>query len=183
MERADDRRLRVRLDRTVELDAARLRLSDWPGFGGPLVHLPDPLQPREAVLDQLVARLAPRCRVLSLQPRGASPFQVDAADALAMLDQFGFRAPILAGERLGCLPALLLAAWFPSRPSGLVLIEPSCAPSPGDQPGIEALALRDCPPDWAALRATVECPVLVVRTPEQLAEQIEPFVASLASSA
>jgi pimeloyl-ACP methyl ester carboxylesterase len=82
-----------------------------------------------------------------------------AADLHGVLDQFGFAAPILVGERLGCLPALLVAAWYPEVVGGLVLIDPNYAPPPGES--IAARALRECPPDEATMRSGVRCPVLV----------------------
>jgi pimeloyl-ACP methyl ester carboxylesterase len=174
----DDRRLRVCLERTVELEGARLRLRDWPGRRGPLVHLPDLFSNAASAIDALADALAPRYRLLSLHPRGASPYQVDAIDALASLDQFGFERPILVGEGLGCLPALLLAAWHVGRLAGLVLIDAACEPPPVDS--LAAAALRDCPPDWPALRTAVVCPVLELRRAALAVGELETFLAQLA---
>jgi pimeloyl-ACP methyl ester carboxylesterase len=136
-----------------------LRLRDWPGLAGPLVHLPDPFAASE-LIDALASRLAPRVRVLSLSPRVASTYQVDAADALGMVEQFGFESPVLLGERLGCVAALLLAAWYPGRVGGLILFDATDQPPPGDS--VAARALRECPPRSAALRQAVRCRVLEV---------------------
>jgi pimeloyl-ACP methyl ester carboxylesterase len=144
----------VCLDRTVELDNVRLRVRDWPGVGGCIVHVSDPLA-ASSVIDRLAARFTPRFRVMSVSPRGASPYQVDAVDLIGVLDQFGFEAPALISERLGCLTALLVAAWYPERVGCLVLVDMTLETS-----GLMAQALRDCPPDLARLRATVRCPVL-----------------------
>jgi pimeloyl-ACP methyl ester carboxylesterase len=171
----DDWRLRVCLDRTIELDGVRLHVRDWPGRGGPLVHVPDPLCAADSFIDAVAATLAPRYRVLSVAPRGASPYQVDATDLLGMLDQFGFLSPILVAERLGCVPALLVAAWHPRRVAGLVLVEPAYTPPPGD--GVITRALKDCPPDWAALRRAVECPMLEVPGPSSELEALAGFLA------
>jgi pimeloyl-ACP methyl ester carboxylesterase len=174
----DDQGLRVCLERIVELGGVCLRLRDWPGIGGPLVHIPDPLAANAHTLERLTETLAWRYRVLSVRPRGASPYQVDAMDLLATLDQFGFVAPILIGERLGCVAALLVAAWHRGRVAGLVLIDPTYDPPASDS--IEARALRDCPPDWPTLRKAVQCPVLVLRGNTPVMEPLERFLAQLA---
>jgi len=183
-----DRRLRVcpryatlrgvHLERTVELAEVRLRLREWPGLAGPLVHVPDPLTADDSLVLALAEALAQRYRVLSVTPRGASPYQVDAADLMAVLDQFGFASPVLVGEGLGCVAALLVAAWYVGRVAGLVLIEPTYTVPPLDC--LEARALSDCPPDWTSLRRTVECPVLVVPERASAAEHVGEFVAQLA---
>jgi pimeloyl-ACP methyl ester carboxylesterase len=196
----DSPRLRVCLDRVVELAAARLRLRDWPGVAGPLVHVPDPISPAAHpaapafalaaesstlaspaadLAAALAAAFAPRYRVLSLALRPNQPYQVHAADLLAVLDQFGFDSPILIGEGLGCVAALLVAAWHPKRVGRLALIQPTYAakpaptasPAPHAQtmPAVPAApaarsvlvrSLHDCPPDWLTLRQAVDCPVL-----------------------
>jgi pimeloyl-ACP methyl ester carboxylesterase len=158
--------LGVCLERTVELEGARLRLRDWPGFGGPLVHVPDPLSPSDVIVEALAAALAPGYRVLSVEPRSSQPYQVQAIDILGTLDQFGFESPILVGERLGCVAALLVAAWHPGRIARLVLIDPTYDAPLTNGNSIEAQALRDCPPAWSALRSAVQCKVLVVRWTE-----------------
>lgn len=172
---ADDDRLRVCLERTIELDGPRLRLRDWPGRGGPVVHVADPMGPLyDSVVGALAATLAPRYRVLSLQPRDLGTYQVDAADLLAMLDTFGFRAPVLVGERLGCVAAVLVAAWHAGRVAALVLVEPRyAAPATDDA---RSLALLQCPPDWSALLARVMCPVLVVGSAESEVPRIGRFL-------
>jgi pimeloyl-ACP methyl ester carboxylesterase len=152
--------LRVCLERTVELEGARLRLRDWPGFNGPLVHVPDPLSPGDDVVQGLAAHFAPDYRVVSIQPRGGQPYQVQAMDILATLDQFGFDKPILVGERLGSLAAVLLAAWYPGRVARLVLIDATYT-AQGSSP--EARSLSDCPPDWPSIRGAVQCPIVEVR--------------------
>jgi pimeloyl-ACP methyl ester carboxylesterase len=172
----DDARLRVCLERTVELGTVRLRLRDWPGHSSPVIHVPDPVSPRAELVDALATALAPGLRVLSLQPRGDAPYQVDAADLLAVLDQFGFVRPVLIGERLGCLPALLIAAWHPGRLGRLVLIDPTCDPK--GSAGIAASALRDCPPDWRGLRNAVDCPVHEVAWSSTAVDDIARMVTS-----
>ncbi|HEV7664075.1 MAG TPA: alpha/beta hydrolase [Chloroflexota bacterium] len=170
----EDPRLRVCLERTVELGAVRLALRDWPGLAGPLVHVADPFSPASETPSVLAEALVPIYRVVSLSPRGNSPYQVDTSDLLGTLDQFGFVEPTLVGERLGCVAALLLAAWYPERVGRLVLIDPTYDPPASDN--IAARALLDCPPDWPALRARTRCPVLVVRWSASSVGEITTFL-------
>jgi len=135
------------------------------------VHVPDPLSPADLVVDALAWRCAPVYRVLSIEPRTGQPYQVQAADVLGTLDQFGFESPILVGERLGCVAALVLAAWHPGRVARLALIDPTYAAPPAYGSAVEARALRDCPPDWPSLRSAVQCPMLELRWTEAAAEQ------------
>jgi pimeloyl-ACP methyl ester carboxylesterase len=174
----DDRRLRVCLERTIELAEVRLRLRDWPGFAGPIVHVPDPLSADATLVEAVAAALAPRFRVLSLEPRAASPYQVHAADLLAALDQFGFETPVLVAEGLGCVAALLVAAWHTRRVAGLVLIDPTYDPPLSD--GIAARAVKDCPPDWGALRRAVTCAVLVLQRSSAAVAGVAEFLDQLA---
>src|SRR5438105_3523138 len=165
--------LRVCLERSVELEGARLRLRDWPGFDGPLVHVPDALSPGGDVINSLASELAPRYRVSSIHPRRGQPYQVQIMDILATLDQFGFDKPILVGERLGSVAAVLLAVWHPTRVARLVLIDATYA---AQGSSVEARALRDCPPDWSALRSAVQCPVLDMRWNSAAVEALQAFV-------
>jgi pimeloyl-ACP methyl ester carboxylesterase len=152
-------------------------LRDWPGVAGPLVHVPDPVVASE-VVEVIAAAMAPRYRVLSVSPRESVPYQVAAADLLGMLDQFGFSAPVLIGEGLGCLAALIVSAWYPTRVGGLVLVDTAWEPPPGDS--VAARALRDCPPNLAALHGAVRCPVVEVPPAStSLAQDIEAFLAAL----
>ncbi len=123
------------------------------------MHVGDPVFRSDALIQPLALSLAPRYRVVSLALRDSVPYQLWFDDLFGVLKQFGFGAPILIGERLGCLAALLVAAWCPSEVGGLVLIDPHYDPPAGD--GLAAQALRDCPPDWPALRSAVHCRVLV----------------------
>ena len=130
------------------------------------MHVPDPLSPADSAVDDLAAALAPRYRVLSVSSRGDVPYQVDVVDLVGVLRQFGFRTPVLVGERLGCVTALVAAAWYPERVAGLILVEPAF-----DPPASESLAargLRDCPPDPGRLRAAVRCSVLERTRPTHL---------------
>jgi pimeloyl-ACP methyl ester carboxylesterase len=169
--------LRVCLERSVEIEGARLRLRDWPGFSGPLVHLPDPLSPGEVVVEGLAAQFAPAFRVVSVEPRAGQPYQVQTSEVLATLDQFGFLRPVLIGEGLGCVAALVLAAWHPSAVSGLVLIDAIYVAPAEHADRVEARAIKDCPPDWTALRSAVQSPILEVSSTDPAAEQrLQAFV-------
>ncbi len=166
-----------------------MRVRDWPGLAGPLVHVPeplssassassvdsvldglahvpDPLSVAHSVIDGLADALAPRYRVLSVSSRGDAPYQVDAGDLIGVLSQFGFRTPVLVGERLGCVTALVAAAWYPDRVAGLILANPVYDPPRSET--VAARALRDCPPDWSRLRAALRCRVLENSAPEAI---------------
>jgi pimeloyl-ACP methyl ester carboxylesterase len=158
--------LRVCLDRRIELDNVRLRVRDWPGRAGPLVHVPDPLFLTDSLVDGLAAALAPRYRVLSVSSRGDAPYQVDVVDLVGVLSQFGFRTPVLVGERLGCVAALVAAAWYPDRVAGLILVDPVHDPPRSET--VAARVLRDCPPDWSRLHAAVRCPILESAGPRDI---------------
>jgi pimeloyl-ACP methyl ester carboxylesterase len=172
----DDDRLRVCLERTVELWPVQLRLREWPGFGGPVVHVPDPFSPSDGVVQALARGLAPRCRVLSLEPRPGQPYQIAAADLLGVLDLFGFPNPALVAEGRGCVAAVLVAAWHPDRVGRLVLIDPSHAAA--ELESLAARALRDCPPDWSSLLEAVRCPVLRASWSESGLASIDRFLSS-----
>jgi pimeloyl-ACP methyl ester carboxylesterase len=144
----------VCLERTIELDNVRLPVRDWPGREGPLVHVPDALT-RSSFIEG-VAAFTPGYRVLSVSPRDAA-YQVQAFDVVGVLAQFGFAAPIVVGEGLGCAAALLVAAWYPERVGGLVLLDARYQSSGDSQ--LER-SLRECPPDVEVLRREVQCPVL-----------------------
>ncbi|HEX8968999.1 MAG TPA: alpha/beta hydrolase [Chloroflexota bacterium] len=138
--------------------------------------MPDPLQPT-ALIDGLAGALAARYRVISLSPRRETAYQVAGNDVLGMLQQFGFAAPVLAAEGLGCAAALIVAAWYPGRVAGVALIDATYSAPPGDS--LEARALRDCPPDWPGLIRQIRCPVLDVRgTALSLVADIEAFLAA-----
>jgi pimeloyl-ACP methyl ester carboxylesterase len=170
----DDARLRVCLERTIELEGASLRVRDWPGLRGPLVHMPDPLDPKGTIVEAVAAAFAPAYRVLSLAPRTGTPYQVAAADLLGLLDQFGFLHPMLIAEGMASAAALLVGAWHPGRIAKLVLVEPTYEPPASDR--VEARALRDCPPDWPRLRAAVDCAVHTLRWNASAVERLGEFL-------
>jgi pimeloyl-ACP methyl ester carboxylesterase len=93
-------------------------------------------------------------------------------DLLGVLDQFGFLQlqPVLLGEGLGCLPVVLVAAWYPQRVGSLILVDPTLH-SVGDDVG--AMSLRECPPDWPTLRARVACEVLELSDDPSLLARLE----------
>jgi pimeloyl-ACP methyl ester carboxylesterase len=87
---------------------------------------------------------------------------------------------VLVGQGLGCVAALLVAAWHTERVAGLVLVDPTHDPPFSSE--IPARAVKDCPPDWAALHSAVRCPVLDVPR-EQRPSAVEGVVAFLAQLA
>ena len=164
------------LERTIELDAVQLALRDWPGFGGPVVHAPDPLS-QTSLVDSLATALAPTVRVLSVTPRPGMPYPVAAMDLAGVLRQFGFGSPTLVGEGLGSVTVLVVAAWFSDLVGRVVLVDPTSAASPGDS--LEARALRECPPDVTRLRRAIACEVLDLASDDPaLVQRIEAFAAA-----
>jgi pimeloyl-ACP methyl ester carboxylesterase len=95
-------------------------------------------------------------RILSVHPRGDAPYQVHVADVLELITQFGFEGVWLVGERLGCVTALLAAAWRPECVARVRLVD-ACFTADGDS--LFARSLRDAPPDWNAIRASIICPI------------------------
>jgi pimeloyl-ACP methyl ester carboxylesterase len=137
--------------------------------------VPDPLAPGDEVVQRLAAHFAPDYRVVSISPRPGQPYQIQMTDVLAIVDQFGFDQPILVGEGLGCVAALLLAAWHPGRIARLVLIDATFA-ALSRWESAEARALRDCPPDWPSIRAAVQCPIAEVRWDAATADDLMQYL-------
>ncbi len=138
------------------------------------MHVPDPLAP-SPLAEKLAAALAPTYRVLSIAPRAGVPYQVTGLDVAGVLAQFGFVEPVLIGEGLGCLTVVLAAAWYPRGVSRVVLVDPVCGAPDGDS--LEARALRECPPDWPALRSGLRCSVLELRADDAaLPRRVEAFL-------
>jgi pimeloyl-ACP methyl ester carboxylesterase len=167
-----DPRLRVCLERIIELDNVRVRLRDWHGYRGPLIHVAHPTD-KPSIVEALATTLAPHWRVLSVSSRPDVAYQVAVADLVGVLDQFGFVRPVVLGEQLSCHTVLILAAWYPTRVGTVILVEPQYARPTGDT--LEARALRDCPPDWPQLRANVRCPIFVAAD----VPDVERFLAEL----
>jgi pimeloyl-ACP methyl ester carboxylesterase len=171
----DDARLRVCLERELELAPVQVRFREWPGRAGPLVHVPDPLAP-SGLVDAIATACAPRYRVLSIEPRTGVSYQMDAFDVLGVLDAFGFVKPVLLGEGLGAVPVLLAAVWEPSRVGGLLLLRPRHRPPAGLQ-RLAGRGLVDCPPDWTTLIAACRCPLLTLETLDL--DQLDRFLTDL----
>lgn len=121
----------LRLDRDFDLPMARLHVHDWPGGRGPLVCLPGQTASGRS-FDSLAASLSPVWRVLAVDPRGrgesarprhGSGYQLQVADTLALLDTLGIEQAVLVGHSFGAVIGLLLAAWYPRRVAGLVLLD------------------------------------------------------------
>lgn len=161
----EDTRLRVCLERQAELGPVHLRLLDWPGHLGPLVHVPDPFAPPDdahALAAQLADALSPRYRLLSVAPRADCPYLVQVDDVRRVLEQFGFVSPVLVTRGRGVAVVQPLAAWYPRLVGALVLVDPCYAPPGPDTVGPAAQSLHDCPPDWPRLANGVTCPSLVL---------------------
>jgi pimeloyl-ACP methyl ester carboxylesterase len=134
--------------------------------------LPDALGSLPELGSALADELAPDWRVLQLGPRPELPYQAQAAELVRLLDTFGFlHGVVLLGSGLASGVALLVAAWYPGRLAGLVLVnfQPrltrarrlKIAALAADQPAWRAWL--DAPPAWRRLEARVTCPVLRVR--------------------
>ena len=152
------------LDRRVD----GLSLGDWPGRRGPLVCLTDPLGSLADLGAALGADLAPDWRVLSVALPVDLPYQAQAAQALWLVHTFGFDQTVLVGSGLGGTVALLMAAWYPARVAGLVLVNGGRRLSPNQRTRLTALATQqpawrawlDAPPACSRLERSLTCPVL-----------------------
>lgn len=118
-------------ERQVVVGGATLHVYEWDGAGGPLVCLPGQTA-GGLTFNGFAAALAPEWRVAALDPRGRGQsekpphgygYQLQVADALAVLDAFGSERAVLVGHSFGAIIALLLAAWHPRRVERLVLID------------------------------------------------------------
>ena len=70
-------------------------------------------------------------------------------DVREFVEQFGFTRVTLVGERLGCVTAVLLAAWHSDLVASVRLVEPRWT---AEGESLFARSLRDAPPDWTRLR-------------------------------
>lgn len=175
-----------RLERQID----GLSLSEWPGRRGPLVCLSDPLGLLADLPVALGDELAPDWRVLSLALAADLPYQSHASQVDRLLDTFGFDQPVLLGSGLGGGIALLVAAWYPTRMAGLVLVNHALtsarrrkiAALAAEQPAWRAWL--DAPPAWARLESQVVCPVLRVRARavRHVLEDTRPFLHSRVES-
>jgi hypothetical protein len=74
---------------------------------------------------------------------------------------------------------VLIGAWHPHGVSGLILVDPSVTSPPGERESLGARSLRECPPDWTALRASLKCDVLEVHGDDPtLVDRVEAFVSA-----
>lgn len=108
----NDDPLRVVLEREVELPPVRLRIRDWPGHDGPLVHLSTA---STGLIDDLAPRLAPRWRVLSVTLESSPDPAISAQHVVGFLDLFGFRNAVLLAEEADGGIAGRVAQWCPDR--------------------------------------------------------------------
>jgi pimeloyl-ACP methyl ester carboxylesterase len=153
----------------LERDIDGLAVSEWPGRRGPLVCLSDPLGSLPDLGPALGQELAPDWRVLQPALSSEVPYQAHVAQTLWLLETFGFEQPVVLGSGLGSGVALLVAAWYPQRVAGLVLVNPGLnherwaqvAALAEEQPAWRAWL--DAPPAWRRLEAQVTCPMLRLR--------------------
>jgi pimeloyl-ACP methyl ester carboxylesterase len=174
----------------LERDLDGRLLSDWPGRRGPLVCLNDPLGSLPGLPSALGRALAPDWRVIQPTFRPEAPYQAHAAQTLWLLDTFGFEQPVLLGSGLGGGIALLIAAWYPKRVAGLVLVSPGL--SRARRLKVEALAAEqpawrgwlDAPPAWRQLERRVVCPRLRlgVRSARRVVDATREFLYSAVQS-
>ena len=124
---------------------------------------------------QEAGKVGQKCKILKSwkTPEGKTAYQVQAMDILGFLDQFGLEKPILVGERLGSVAAVLLAAWHPGRVARLVLIDATYV-AQGSSP--EARSLKDCPPDWPSIRGAVQCPIVEVRWDSATVDNLKQYL-------
>jgi pimeloyl-ACP methyl ester carboxylesterase len=139
----------VRLERQIELGSTRIRVLDWPGHAEPIVCVPDPFAPDDAMAAHIAAEFAPVHRVVSIQPRQDVAYQAQVDDLRRTLQQFGFLNTLLVSSGHGACLVLPLAAWYHGLVRAVVLIDPQYAAPASDS--LSARTLRDCPPDWPAL--------------------------------
>jgi pimeloyl-ACP methyl ester carboxylesterase len=133
------------------------------------VCLGDPLGSLPRLAAALGQELAPDWRVIQPTLAPHLPYQAQAAQALWLLDTLGSEQAVLLGSGLGGGIALLVAAWYPARIAGLVLV--GHAVTSARRRKIAALAAEqpawrawlDAPPVWSRLERQVVCPVLHVR--------------------
>lgn len=138
-------------DRDASVNRVRLHYRETPGAGGPLLCLHG-ITSNARAWDGLALELAPEYRVLApdLRGRGDSdkPFDdyglaTHAADAVALLDHLGIARAVVIGHSMGALIGMMLAATYPDRVAGLVLVDHGVNTPPE---AIEALR-----PFWARL--------------------------------
>jgi pimeloyl-ACP methyl ester carboxylesterase len=92
------------------------------------------------LIEALAEALTPRYRLMSLWLRQGLPCEVLAVDLLGVLDQFGFDNPVLIGEEVGGVAALLVARWHPGRIRKLALVNPPDEVATVD--GLDTCSLR-----------------------------------------
>lgn len=120
--------------RWIDLDGAALRYHDTGGDGPALLLLHEMGGSLES-WDFMLPLLAPRCRVLRYDQRGAglsekprTPLTMPAQghDAVALMDALGITQPVIVvGMAVGGALALHLAAAHPGRVRGAVVSSPA----------------------------------------------------------
>jgi pimeloyl-ACP methyl ester carboxylesterase len=121
----------ARLEHTVTRDGVRLIVKDSGGDGDPIVLLHG-LAGHAAEWNAIAKLLGSRFRVIALDQRGHGaserhPEDVSraayVADVAAVVDHLGLKKPVLLGQSLGGLTAILAAAEYPDMFSALIVVE------------------------------------------------------------
>lgn len=142
-------------ERSIAAGDVRLMAREWPG-DGPAVLLLHGLASSSRILDLLAPQLASSFRVVAYDQRGhgrsTKPdrrygFDHVAGDALAVIRAFRLDRPVLVGHSWGANVALEVAARWPRRVAGAVLIDGGF------------LSLRD-EMDWRTARTVLAPPPL-----------------------
>ena len=125
----------------VQANDIRQHCLDYGGGGPPLVIVPGITMPA-ATVEFLALRLAPRHRVISVDPRGRGLSEqprsgyalTDYADDLAALIQaLGLAHPTVLGHSMGARIAAALAVRHPQRAGAVILADPPLT-GPGRAP-------------------------------------------------
>ncbi len=138
----------------VGADGIELAFGYWPGPGAPLVALHG-LTASWVTFMGVAERMSGRRPIFALDLRGrgdsdkpAGPYGMaqHASDVAAAMHAMGLGASVIVGHSMGAFVATALAAQYPDRVAGLVLLDGGYAPAmsaPNSQQGMDvALALR-----------------------------------------
>jgi len=119
--------------RTVEVNGLALRVYEWGRAGDPPALLLHSLAAHSHWWDGVATVMASRFHLAALDSRGhgesawseagAYRFTDHVADALAVIDALGWRAPAVIGHSLGAYVGANLAALHPMRVGSLVIAD------------------------------------------------------------
>ena len=83
-------------------------------------------------------------------PSGSATISTHAADVVALCETLEIERPVIAGQSMGGVIALEIAARVPTLPAGLVLVDPALMPSEAVAQ-LEALVAALASPDYQAV--------------------------------